>query len=140
MLDKNSQSLILCPNYNFAFVIVVLHILLSLCFLPFFKAAKDGNVELENKKLEKESKNEQEREKKENMTKEIPSTNSASQITVKGLSNLGNTCFFNAVMQVPMLILFPSSKILFPHIIGCFCILFTFSINFFPPSNSFLGF
>nr|XP_025841217.1 ubiquitin carboxyl-terminal hydrolase 16 [Vulpes vulpes] len=62
-------------------------------------AAKDGNVELENKKLEKESKNEQEREKKENMTKEITSMNSASQITVKGLSNLGNTCFFNAVMQ-----------------------------------------
>ncbi|XP_021533710.1 ubiquitin carboxyl-terminal hydrolase 16 isoform X5 [Neomonachus schauinslandi] len=62
-------------------------------------AAKDGNIELENKKLEKESKNEQERDKKENMTKENPSTNSASQITVKGLSNLGNTCFFNAVMQ-----------------------------------------
>jgi len=63
------------------------------------KSAKDGNIELENKKLEKESKNEQERDKKENMTKENPSTNSASQITVKGLSNLGNTCFFNAVMQ-----------------------------------------
>ncbi|XP_054982085.1 ubiquitin carboxyl-terminal hydrolase 16 isoform X2 [Sorex araneus] len=64
------------------------------------KAAKDiGNIELENKKLEKESKNEQEREKKENTVKENPSTNSASQITVKGLSNLGNTCFFNAVMQ-----------------------------------------
>uniref|UniRef100_A0A667HDW7 Ubiquitin carboxyl-terminal hydrolase 16 n=1 Tax=Lynx canadensis TaxID=61383 RepID=A0A667HDW7_LYNCA len=62
-------------------------------------AAKDGNIELENKKLEKESKNEQEREKKENLAKENPSTNSASQITVKGLSNLGNTCFFNAVMQ-----------------------------------------
>ncbi|XP_004713153.1 ubiquitin carboxyl-terminal hydrolase 16 isoform X2 [Echinops telfairi] len=64
------------------------------------KSAKDnGNIELENKKLEKDSKNEQEREKKETMAKENPSTNSASQITVKGLSNLGNTCFFNAVMQ-----------------------------------------
>ncbi|XP_045708611.1 ubiquitin carboxyl-terminal hydrolase 16 isoform X1 [Phyllostomus hastatus] len=62
-------------------------------------AAKDnGNIELENKKLEKESKNEQEREKKENMAKETP-TNFTSQLTVKGLSNLGNTCFFNAVMQ-----------------------------------------
>ncbi|XP_048202312.1 ubiquitin carboxyl-terminal hydrolase 16 isoform X3 [Perognathus longimembris pacificus] len=63
-------------------------------------AEKDnGNIELENKKLEKESKNEQEREKKESMTKESSPMNSASQITVKGLSNLGNTCFFNAVMQ-----------------------------------------
>ncbi|XP_015419716.1 PREDICTED: ubiquitin carboxyl-terminal hydrolase 16 isoform X4 [Myotis davidii] len=62
-------------------------------------AAKDnGSIELENKKLEKESKNEQEREKKENMAKET-SMNYTSQITVKGLSNLGNTCFFNAVMQ-----------------------------------------
>ncbi|XP_059954560.1 ubiquitin carboxyl-terminal hydrolase 16 isoform X6 [Mesoplodon densirostris] len=63
-------------------------------------AAKDsGNIELENKKLEKDSKNEQEREKKENVAKENPTMNSTSQVTVKGLSNLGNTCFFNAVMQ-----------------------------------------
>ncbi|XP_058517706.1 ubiquitin carboxyl-terminal hydrolase 16 isoform X2 [Ochotona princeps] len=59
----------------------------------------NGNIELENKKLEKESKNEQERERTENLPKEKASMNSASQISVKGLSNLGNTCFFNAVMQ-----------------------------------------
>nr|XP_048278628.1 ubiquitin carboxyl-terminal hydrolase 16 isoform X2 [Myodes glareolus] len=64
------------------------------------KPEKDnGHIELENKKLEKESKNEQEREKSENMAKENISMDSASQITMKGLSNLGNTCFFNAVMQ-----------------------------------------
>lgn len=69
------------------------------CVTTSESAAKDnGNIELENKKLEKESKNEQEKEKKENMARETP-TNFTSQLTVKGLSNLGNTCFFNAVMQ-----------------------------------------
>uniref|UniRef100_A0A2K6QQN1 Ubiquitin carboxyl-terminal hydrolase 16 n=1 Tax=Rhinopithecus roxellana TaxID=61622 RepID=A0A2K6QQN1_RHIRO len=71
---------------------------LKYCF-PSIPEKDNGNIELENKKLEKESKNEQEREKKENMAKENPPMNSLSQITVKGLSNLGNTCFFNAVMQ-----------------------------------------
>ena len=79
---------------------------------PESGAEDNGNIELENKKLEKESKNEQEREKKENMARENPSMNSTSQITVKGLSNLGNTCFFNAVMQVPMLIFLLFKKIL----------------------------
>lgn len=36
MLGKSSQILVLCPKYNFAFGIVVLHVLLNLFFLPFF--------------------------------------------------------------------------------------------------------
>lgn len=84
----------------------IFYTLPSLLFLPF-KAEKDnGHIELENKKLEKESKNEQEREKSENMAKENIPMDSASQITMKGLSNLGNTCFFNAVMQVTEFFLF----------------------------------
>uniref|UniRef100_A0A452GT36 Ubiquitin carboxyl-terminal hydrolase 16 n=1 Tax=Gopherus agassizii TaxID=38772 RepID=A0A452GT36_9SAUR len=57
------------------------------------------NKEFENKKVEKENQNEQEKEKKEGMIKEDNSSNTNAEVTVKGLSNLGNTCFFNAVMQ-----------------------------------------
>ncbi|KAF4800731.1 ubiquitin carboxyl-terminal hydrolase 16 isoform X3 [Turdus rufiventris] len=58
---------------------------------------KQENKKIENKKVEKDSKNEQE---KEDSLKEENSHSSANgEVAVKGLSNLGNTCFFNAVMQ-----------------------------------------
>ncbi|MGH0167798.1 UNVERIFIED_CONTAM: hypothetical protein FKN15_007426 [Acipenser sinensis] len=91
---------------------------------PTRKTTNKTVKEHENQIQKLENKNEQQKdskkggtgmEEKEKPHKEIPPKNTS--LTVKGFSNLGNTCFFNAVMQVGYSACKVNKHVQFPQIL-----------------------
>ena len=70
----------------------------------------------------KENKQQQKKNtKKETVVKKSSPTEDKGGVSVKGLSNLGNTCFFNAVIQVELHHCFKMREVLNSGVIINFC-------------------